>query len=257
MAAARCKGRRRRRCQRIEQVRGPATLSISAAYKSRPPISARWQLTTPLLPTPPLIPVLENNGWCGRPLTLLCAKRLSVTTPLRTSMAVIDLLFMDAHRIRLSLLRVGFVILGLSACSKQGRDDVRSDERKKSFTVSADNVIARATQSRSIVFPLSVSISDSLPDFKKVEIKGSKDTDPQALSFAVYSCSFYEISWFDSTSHWKAIVTPSASSDLFKEDNFHNLSDKEMIDCVRKYYGNSFFYQVRSKGYDTSLRDLS
>lgn len=162
---------------------------------------------------------------------------------------------MAAHRTSMNLLYLGCVVLALTACSKQSRDDVRPSEREKSFAVSADNVIARATQSRSIVFPLSVGISESLPDFKKVEIKGSKDTDPQALSFAVYSCSFYEISWFDSASHYKAIVAPSASSDFFKGHNSDYLSDEQMIDCVRKYYGNSFFYQVRSKGYDTYKRD--
>lgn len=123
---------------------------------------------------------------------------------------------MAAHRTSMNLLYLGCVVLALTACFIQSRDDVRSSEREKSFAVSADNVIARATQIRSIVFPLSVGISESFPDFKKVEIKGSKYTDPKALSFAVYSCSFYQISWFDSTSHYKAIVAPSAYSDFFK-----------------------------------------
>jgi hypothetical protein len=162
---------------------------------------------------------------------------------------------MDTHRKSKILLCAGCLVLALTACSKQNSDQTKLNEREKSYAVSADNVIARASQSRSIVFPLSVEISESLPNFTKVEVKGSKEIDPEALAFSVYSCSFYEIIWFDSSSHWKAIVTPSDTSDLFRGDTGHHFSDKEMIDCVRNNYGHSFFYRVSSRGYRTGERD--
>lgn len=164
---------------------------------------------------------------------------------------------MVTHRVRTILICAGCVSLAVTGCSEENRSQERSPKHKDSFTVSGENVVARATQSRSIVFPLSVSLSESLPELTKVEVKNSKEIDPQALSFAVYACSFYGISWFDSASHWRAIVTPSASSDLFKDDTVVKLSDAELIDCVRNNYGNSFFYQVRSTGYLTFEREPS
>lgn len=166
------------------------------------------------------------------------------------------LLLMDTFRKSIVLFCAGCVVLVLTACSKHNNDQTKPNEPRKPYAVSADNVMARASESRSIVFPLYVKLSDSLPDFTKVDIKGSKEIDPEALAFAVYSCSFYGLSWFDSSSHWRAIVAPSASSDLFKGDTAHHFSDAEMIACVREYYRHSFFYQVRSTGYNTFLRDL-
>lgn len=176
------------------------------------------------------------------------------TTTLRTLLLRCKPLPMDSHRRSRILLNAACIFLVLTACSKQSADKDKLIEHKKYYTVSSDNMVARASQGKSIVFPLSVDISEDLPNFTKIEVKGSKSIDAKQLIFAVYSCSFYETSWFDSTSHWKAIVTLSASSELLKDD-YNHFSDAELIECVRKLYGRTFFYQVRNTGYDTTNYD--
>jgi hypothetical protein len=139
----------------------------------------------------------------------------------------------------------------LSSCS--GTDDTHAGEAGSERTAQGNgaNPFAMATASRSLIFPLSFDASANPPKFTKVEGREPGETDPKDLMFAVAMCGS-GLSWFDSNSHWAAMVIPSSSSAIWNGDKEDHPSDSEIVDCVRSWYPRTFFYALSQVGYDTS-----
>jgi hypothetical protein len=145
-----------------------------------------------------------------------------------------------------------FVVASLLVSSCSGTDDTDAGEAATGRTPQGDrNIFAAATASRSLIFPLSLDPAENPQGFTKVEGVEPGENNSKDLMFAVAMCGSGP-SWFDSDSHWAAMVIPSASSAIWSGTTADHPSDSEIIDCVRSWHPGTFFYALSEVGYGTS-----
>lgn len=149
-----------------------------------------------------------------------------------------------------------FAPLLLVSCSQKMDQETAQQRDQESYSVSKDNLVGRAAEGRSLVFPLSDYGFQEDSDFIAVRGAGAKDIDAKELTYAVSMCSSFGVTWFDINDHWRAIVTPSSESSFISGVAVSKPADEEMINCVKKYYDGTFFYKTHNKGYDTFKPNL-